>query len=59
MNVMLIAMTDRTDEIGLLKALGARHSQVLALFLLEAMVISFVGGGIGLGLGALLVMGLV
>lgn len=59
MNVMLIAVTDRTDEIGLLKALGARHSQVLVLFLIEAMAISFVGGGIGLGLGALLVMGLV
>ena len=51
MNVMLIAVSDRTDEVGLLKALGARNNQILTLFLMEAVLLSFFGGVLGLGLG--------
>lgn len=51
MNVMLVAVSERTREIGLLKALGATHRQVLGLFLVEAAVISAVGGAVGLGVG--------
>lgn len=51
MNVMLVAVSERTREIGLLKALGATERQVLALFLVEAAVISGIGGACGLGLG--------
>ena len=53
MNVMLVAVSERTREIGLLKALGATERQVLAIFLLEATVISLVGGALGLALGLL------
>jgi putative ABC transport system permease protein len=52
MNVMLVAVSQRTAEIGLLKAVGARNRQVLALFLTEAACLSLLGAGVGLGLGA-------
>lgn len=52
MNVMLISVTERRAEIGLLKALGASAGQVLLLFLAEAVVLSVLGGLLGLGLGA-------
>lgn len=51
MNVMLLAVSDRTDEVGLMKALGARNGQVLALFLGEAVLLSLGGGALGLLLG--------
>jgi putative ABC transport system permease protein len=51
MNVMLVAVSERTREIGLLKALGATRRQVLTVFLLEASVISGAGGLLGLALG--------
>ncbi|HKK71096.1 MAG TPA: ABC transporter permease [Candidatus Krumholzibacteria bacterium] len=51
MNVMLVAVSERTREIGLLKALGATRRQVLTVFLLEAAVISGSGGLLGLGVG--------
>jgi putative ABC transport system permease protein len=47
MNVMLVAVTQRTAEVGLLKALGAKRSQILALFLAEASMLSLLGGVIG------------
>ncbi len=52
MNVMLVAVSQRTGEIGLLKAVGARNRQILALFLTEAACLSLLGACAGLGLGA-------
>jgi putative ABC transport system permease protein len=49
--IMTIAVNERTSEIGLIRALGAKRSQVLSLFLGEAIVLSAVGGLVGLGLG--------
>ncbi len=51
MNVMLVAVSQRTSEIGLLKALGASGRQILLLFLAEAGLLSAAGAAIGLGLG--------
>jgi putative ABC transport system permease protein len=51
MNVMLVAVTERTAEVGLLKALGATRRQVMALFLAEAAILSSAGGVLGLGSG--------
>lgn len=50
--IMTIAVNERTGEIGLLRALGARQSQVLSLFLGEAIVLAAIGGAAGLVLGA-------
>ena len=51
MNVMLVAVSERRHEIGLLKALGASTSQILAVFITEAAVLSTFGGLVGLGSG--------
>ena len=53
MNVMLIAISQRTGEIGLLKAIGATHRQVLALFLVESALLSMAGTALGLILSVL------
>ena len=55
MNVMLVSVSERTDEVGLLKALGANQRQILQVFLLEATMLSSAGGLIGLASGTALV----
>ncbi len=54
MNIMLVSVSERTREIGLRKAVGAKKSAILIQFLIESVVLCFVGGLVGIGFGQLL-----
>lgn len=54
MNIMYVVVTERTSEIGLKKALGATESDILGEFLMEAVLVTLIGGGVGIMLGSFL-----
>ena len=54
MNIMLVAVTERTKEVGLIKAIGGKRRNVSSQFLFESIIISLLGAGFGIGLGVLL-----
>jgi len=56
MNIMLVSISERTKEIGLRKAVGAKRSAILTQFLVEAIILCFVGGLVGVGVGNLLTL---
>jgi putative ABC transport system permease protein len=55
MNIMFVSVTERTREIGIRKALGARRREILLQFLVEAFIITFLGGAVGVAASWLMV----